>query len=135
MSNVSRPRSAVVLHRYDPEIQPEPTEWLSLDEQLRISLVEKNHRESRARVPKLKAHAVFHVIVENQLAEGLEPVVRAMARLKSEGLSRHESLHAIGSVLAEHIHDLMNGKVNEQEAQAIYNAAVERLNGRAWRGG
>ena len=124
-----------MIHRYDAETQPEPTDWLALDEQSRISLVEKYHRESRVKLPKLKAHSVFHVIVENQLAEGLESVVRAMARLKSEGLTRHESLHAIGSVLAEHMHDLMNGKVNEQEAQASYNAAIEKLNSKAWRGG
>jgi hypothetical protein len=124
-----------VVNRYDAEVQPVPAEWLAVDEQRRISLVEKYHRESRVKLPSLKAHAVFHVIIENQLAEGLEPVVRAMARLKSEGLSRHESLHAVGSVLAEHVHGLMNGKVNEHEAQAIYNAAVERLSGKEWRGG
>lgn len=124
-----------MVNRYDAEVQPVSAEWLAVDEQRRISLVEKYHRESRVKLPNLKAHAVLHVVIENQLAEGLEPVVLAMARLKSEGLSRHESLHAIGSVLAEHVHGLMSGKVNEHEAQAIYNTAVERLSGKEWRGG
>lgn len=120
------------MNRYDPEVRPNPREWLALDEQQRIYLVEKYHREKRVKLPKLKAHAIFHVIVENQLAEGLESVVRAVARLSAEGLSRHEAVHAMGSVVAEHIHLLMNGKVDEQKAQAIYNSAVEKLSAKNW---
>jgi hypothetical protein len=42
---------------------------------------------------------VFHVIVENQAAQGLEtPVRRTLARLQAEGLSRHDAVHAVGSI-------------------------------------
>ena len=123
------------MNRCDAEAQPEPGEWLALDEQHRIYLVEKYHREERIELPNLKAHAIFHIIVENQLAEGLESVARAVARLSAEELSRHEALHAIGFVLANHIHRLMNGKVNEQDAQKIYNAEVEKLSAKTWRDG
>jgi hypothetical protein len=68
------------MHNYDPELPPNPAEWLALDEQFRIHLAEVYHRKAREKVPNLKAHTVFHAIVENQIAEGLEPVVRAMAR-------------------------------------------------------
>ena len=121
--------------RYDPEIAPDPSEWLALDEQERIQLAEVHHRFARIKLPNAKVHAVFHAIVENQVAEGLEPVVRAMARLQREGLSRHDALHAIGSVSAEHVFEAM--KLKDQDAastaQARYNAAVERLTARSWR--
>lgn len=124
------------MHQYDPERAPNPEEWLELDEQERIFLIEEHHhRHSRTRLPNLTAHAVFHALVENQIAEGLEPVSRAMARLAKEGLTRHDAVHAIASVVAEHIHDLF--KTNDESAisQSRYNAAVERLNAKSWHDG
>ena len=123
------------MNRYDPDRTPNPEEWLALDEQLRIRLAEEHHRLARIKLPNLKAHAVFHAIVENQLAENLESVARAMARLTAEGLTRHDAVHAIASVLAEHIHDPFNAKGDASNSQAIYNAAVERLTAKGWRGG
>jgi hypothetical protein len=123
------------MRRYDPDHAPNPEQWLALDEQARIRLAEEHHRLGRIKLPNLEAHALFHAIVENQLAENLEPVVRAMARLMAEGLTRHESVHAIASVVAEHVHDLFNAKADADDSQAIYNAAVERLTARNWRGG
>jgi hypothetical protein len=120
---------------YDPNIAPDPQVWLALDEKLRISLVEKYHRDARIKLPNLATHAAFHSIVENQIAENLESVVRAMARLTAEGLDRHDAVHAIGSVLAVHMHDLLKSEANAENSQAIYNAAVERLTAKAWRGG
>ena len=122
------------MNRYDPDQIPAPEEWLSLDEQIRIALVEDYHRQKRIKLPNLTAHAAFHAIVENQLAENLEPTVRAMARLTTEGLTRHEAVHAIASVVAEHIHDLFNAKADENSSKAVYAAAVERLTAGAWRG-
>lgn len=123
------------MNSYDPDHAPNPSEWLALDEQQRIQLVEEYH--SRARIPlsNLKAHAIFHAIIENQLAENLPAVVRAIARLTREGLDRHEAIHAIASVVAEHFHDLFNDKVDSNSSNAIYTTAVERLSARHWRGG
>lgn len=123
------------MDRYDPEHAPNPQQWLALDEQLRVALAEQYHRGAQTKLPNLSAHAIFHAIVENQIAEGLEPVVRAMARLRTEGLTRHESVHAIGFVVAEHIHALFNEQADANNSQAIYNAAVERLSAKSWRGG
>lgn len=122
------------MNRYDPDQAPNPGQWLALDEQVRIQLAEEHHRVAGVKVPNQKAHAVFHAVVENQIAENLESVVRAMARLTAEGLSRHEAIHAIASVLAEHLHELFNAKAGENKATASYNAAVERLTARRWRG-
>jgi hypothetical protein len=134
MSNVSRHRGSVV-QNYDPEIAPNPAEWLALDEQLRIGLAEVYHRNAREKLPNVKAHAAFHAIVENQIAEGLEPVVRAMARLMKQGLSRHDALHAVGSCVADHFFEAMNTKDENfvETAQTRYNAAVERLTAEEWK--
>lgn len=86
------------MNNYDPEVVPEAREWLALDEPQRIDLAEDYHRAARIKLPNPTLHAVFHAIVENQIAEVLEPMVDAMARLMKDGLSRHEALHAIGSV-------------------------------------
>lgn len=123
------------MKRYDPELTPVPEQWLALDEQIRHQLVEKYHRAEGIKLPNLKVHAIFHTIVENQIAENLESVVRAMTRLRSGGLSRHESIHAVGSVLAGHIHDLFHDKTDAASSLAVYNAAIERLTERSWRGG
>jgi hypothetical protein len=121
--------------RYDPEVPPVAVEWLALDEQHRIQLAESYHRAAREKVPNHTAHAAFHAIVENQIAEGLEPVVRAMARLMKQGLSRHDALHAVGSVVADHFFEAMNTKDEgfAASAQARYNSAVERLTAEEWK--
>ena len=122
------------MKHYDPETAPDPTEWLQLDEQRRIDLVERHHRAARIKLPNVAVHAVFHAIVENQIAEGLEPVLRAMKRLSAEGLSRHDALHAVASVVAEHLFEAMHTKDETfaNAAQAQYNAAIERLTVKEW---
>ena len=120
---------------YDPEVAPDPVEWLELDQQHRIDLAERYHHAARIKLPNTKAHAVFHAIVENQLAEGLEPVLRAMERLTGQGLSRHDAVHAIGSVVADQLYEVMKTEDEDHAstAQARYNAAVERLTAKQWR--
>jgi hypothetical protein len=80
-------------------------------------------------------HAVLHVVVENQLAVEDEPVVHALARLRKLGLSTHEAVHAIGSLLAQMIHDLLNLKDTAHTSRARYYAAIERLTAAQWRAG
>lgn len=123
------------MQNYDPEIPPDPAEWLALDEQLRTLLVEAHHRNARVKLPNLTVHAAFHAIVENQIAEGLESVVRAMARLVKQGLTRHDALHAIGSCVADHFFEAMNTKDKNfaSTATARYNAAVEQLTAEGWK--
>ena len=115
------------MYQYDPEHAPDSAEWLELDEQERIILIEDYHRIARIKLPNLTAHAVFHSIVENQIAEGLEPVLRAMVRLTDDGLSRHDAVHDIAFVAAEHVHDLLKSKDDAMTSQSRYIAAVERL--------
>jgi len=123
------------MNRYDPELAPNAEEWLALGEQARISLAEQFHRRARIKLPNVRIHATFHAIIENQIAEGHEPVVRALARLISTGLSRHDAVHAIGSVLAEHVYDLLKDKPTSGDPMASYDAAIERLTADSWRRG
>ena len=123
------------MYRYDPDVAPSREDWLALDEGERIVLAEWYHRDARIRLPRAvrTLHATIHVVVENQLAENDEPVNRALARLMTEGLSRHDAVHAIGSVVAEELYDAMNLKDTPESLRARYYAAIERLTAAVWR--
>jgi hypothetical protein len=119
---------------YDPLVAPDPDEWLALDEQERIDAVMDFHQRARIRLPNAKVHAVAHMIVENQIAEGdTLPVGRALERLMGEGLDRHDAIHAIGGVLIGHMNDLMKGEHIEADPNAPYFAELERLTAAGWR--
>jgi len=74
----------------------------------------------------------MHVIVENQLAANDEPVARALGRLIKEGLSRHDAVHAIGSLVTEQLYDLLKEHGPPETARARYYAAIERLTAATW---
>jgi hypothetical protein len=119
---------------YNPDIAPDPVTWLEMDEQERIHLAVMYHKKEKISLPNDKVHAAFHAIVENQIAERIPAIANAMTRLAKQGLSRHDCIHAIGSVLAAHLHEMMTSKSNDstEETNARYAAAVERLDGKAW---
>ena len=83
----------------------------------------------------MKAHAAFHAIVENQIALGLGSVVRAVPRLMKQGLSRHDAIHAVASVLTGQLYEQANAKSQDsaEVVQARYDAEVERLSAKEWR--
>jgi hypothetical protein len=123
------------MRHYDPLKAPSPDEWLSLDEQERIDLAVNYHRRAKVRLPNVKMHAVFHVIVENQIALGDEiPAQRTVQRLMSEGLDRHEAIHAVGTVLMDHMHALLGDPETGPAADnnPAYIAALERLTAEDW---
>jgi len=127
------------MQRYDPLKAPDPEEWLSLDEQQRIDVVEEYHRLAGIRIPNAKIHAVAHAIIENQIAAGDKlPVRRTVQRLMAEGLDRHEAIHAVGMILLEFINDVMKQADTEQaerqaDPNAPYYAALEKLTAESWR--
>lgn len=118
---------------YEPSKKPIAEEWLALDEAERIELVRAFHRRQKNLVPNLDAHAVVHVVVENQLAEDFPAAKAALARLQSEGLDRHDAVHAVGSVLLEHMQNLMKGSPSGGDPNAPYVTALEKLTADAWR--
>jgi hypothetical protein len=119
---------------YNPNCVPDASEWLQLDEQSRIFQVEKFHKKSGICLPNAKAHAAFHVVVENQIAQGEEVVIRAILRLERQGLTRHDCIHAACWVLAQHVHEQMTTETPDI-ASALnerYFAEVERLQADQW---
>ena len=122
---------------YDPEHPRRREEWLALDESERIELVRRFHEDAcdALSADQLSAHAAIHVIVETELAEGYEPVVRALSRLLKEGLPRHDAIHAIGAALAEALHEAATSDDSGAVMSARYQAAVERLFAKTCRNG
>jgi hypothetical protein len=123
------------MQNYDPERAPEARDWLAADEGERIGLVSNYHDRAHVKLPDPDLHATIHVVIENQLALGEDVVVTTLARLQTEGLDRHDAIHAIGSVLAEFLYDLMGEE--GQAGSASYRTYLERLTtltARGWRG-
>ena len=110
---------------YNPDTPLPARAWLSLDEGERIGLVSAHHQRNDISLPNAELHAVIHVVVENQLAMGESTVVETLERLQKEGLSRHDAVHAIGSVLAEDLYTLMQEQTGP--ADATYQKYLNRL--------
>jgi len=122
------------INRYDPAHAPDPKDWLSMDEAERIDLVLKFHQQAKERLPSPRLHASLHVVVENQVALGDEiPVRRTIERLQAEGLNRHDAVHAVGSVLAKQVFDLMKEGRSEADLDPAYGAELEELTAERWR--
>lgn len=118
---------------YDPQHAPDPDWWLALDEQERIDLARDHHRRARVRLPNAKMHAVFHAVVETQIAMGDELLVaRTLDRLRAEGLDRHDALHAIGSVLARQLHAAMTEGETGVDRNAAYRRDLDALSAEGW---
>ncbi|MHB0979268.1 MAG: hypothetical protein ACYC5Q_04160 [Thermoleophilia bacterium] len=118
---------------YDPQHAPDPDWWLALDEQERINLARDHHRRARVRLPNAKMHAVFHAVVETQVAMGDElSVARTLDRLRAEGLDRHDALHAIGSVLARRLHAVMTEGETGVDRNEAYRHDLDELTAEGW---
>jgi len=84
-------------------------------------------------MPNVRMHAMFHVVAENQIALGDEiPAERTLARLMREGLSRHDAVHAIGSVVASHLFNLIKHGPTSKDSNADYYRQLEELTAEGW---
>ena len=123
-----------MLERYDPLRAPASQEWLDKDELSRIALVENYHRRAGIRLPNVRLHATFHVIVENQAALGDEtPAAKTLERLMNEGVDRHVAIHAVAAVLSDHINEVLRGSSLSSDPNVPYHAALEKLTIKSWR--
>lgn len=124
----------MALLRYDPHEHVDSDSWLALDESERTRLVVRYHRRQRIRLPNETAHAAIHVIIENQVALGdTFPARVVLLRLMSEGLDRHEAIHAIGGVLSQTLFTAMNGENADGDLNADYVEKLESLSAETWR--
>jgi Domain of unknown function (DUF1841) len=119
--------------RYDPNVQPDPEEWLATGEAERVEAVRVHHQRAKLKSGNQVVHATIHSAVETQLAEGHPHAAAALARLLAEGLDRHEAIHAIGSVLTEEIFGILKSK-RAHDAVA-YARRLDKLTAAGWRGG
>lgn len=117
---------------YDPLRPPPVSDWTELDESERIDLVLTHHQMQGDDLPNPNAHAVVHVIVENQVALADEtPVAGVMDRLMQEGLDRHEAIHAIGYVLMGTLHETTQNK-RDADLTSAYYRELTQLTAEKW---
>ena len=122
------------MNTYDADHDPDPRAWLGLDEDTKIDLVVTYHRRRRPRTPRVRLHATFHTIVENQVAANEPVVVGTLNRLRNEGLSRHDAVHAIGSVLAAQVYDVLKREQPDagKDPNEAYATELRKLTAASW---
>ena len=121
------------MKRYNPDNPVDPEDWMALDEGEREYLVEQYHSRKRIKMPNSRMHAMFHVIVENQVALRDEtPAQKTLARLIREGLSRHNAVHAIASVVAAHMFNLIKHGPKSKDSKKDYYRQLEELTAEGW---
>jgi len=120
--------------RYDAQRAPNPQHWLAMDEAERAFQVQAYHRRTQSRLPNATLHTLIHVIVENQIAMGDDlPVAGILNRLLAEGLDRHDALHAIGSVLVQHMHGILSGSASAEDVNPQYFDDLSKLTAEGWK--
>lgn len=118
--------------KYDPLRPVDPEAWEALDEDEKVIYVKEYHRRRHIDLPNQQVHALFHVIVENQVAMGDSfPAKATLERLMSEGLHRHEAIHALGTVLSYEVFDVL--KEQRPSNPADYERKLKKLTARSWR--
>lgn len=124
------------MEAYDPHRAPDPERWLAMDEDERYLLVRDHHREAGVELPNERLHAMFHVVVENQLAMDDPPEARrAFERVREEGLDRHEAIHAVASVLAGALWEAGQEDSTIEDPNEDYVRELEGLTAESWREG
>jgi hypothetical protein len=116
--------------RYDPDKPTDPGEWLALDEMEQQLIVERYHKRAGVTLPSARMHAIMHAAIETQVADGRASAVKALERMLAEGLSRHDGIHALGSVLAKHMYAVM--KDMEPFDDKAYDADLDALSAESW---
>ncbi len=121
------------MEKYNPFKSIDPAEWLEFDEGERIELVQEFHESLEDELPDdaLSMHSMIHVIVENQIAMGVELLPETIAKLTRQGLDRHEAIHAIGAIISEDIFNIVKGNV-EAFSPKKYRRKLEKITAKRW---
>ncbi len=121
------------MRSYDPSKALDHEEWLALDESEQLDLVMEFHRSSGEYGESLDSHAAIHTAVETQLALEIPSVNAAFYRLRKQGLTRHDAVHAIGSVLFEFMQDCMGSdQTSTEDANEQYYERLSKFNAADW---
>ena len=122
----------MTIDAYDVSRAPDAAEWLALDEAARIALVAEAHRRTRASVGgSEEAHASIHVVVEDRLAMGHAAVVAAYERCRAAGVDRHNAIHALASVVTNHMVAVLESR--EGFDQATADGDFEAIDPEKWK--
>jgi uncharacterized protein with beta-barrel porin domain len=116
--------------RYDPNAELDVEAWRQLGEDERLASVIRYHEAAGELGESMRVHAVVHTTVESQLAEGLPAASSALERLLREELTRHEAVHAIGSVVAGQIYQALKGVPFDASE---YDRRLAELTAATWR--
>jgi len=121
------------MENYEPNKAIEPALWLALDEQEQIDLVREFHEniDDEMASDALAMHSSIHVIVENQLAMGVELIPETIAKLIRQGLDRHDAIHAIGAIISGDIFALLQGD-GQPFSAAKYRRKLEKITAKRW---
>ena len=115
------------LFDYDPERPPDSRAWLTLELEERVRLVESYELSVAPKASAVETNPWLYVLVENYIAQGADHVLKAMDRLQTQGLSRHEAVRAIASVV-------MYWERKSRDEGGELNAAINALSADTWRG-
>jgi hypothetical protein len=106
----------------------------ALGEDEQIQLVMDYHQAAAEVLPSPRAHAVLHVVIENQIVLGqVIPVAAILVRLQNEGLDRHEAIRAIASVLVGHMNEVLAAGKFEEDPNPAYYRQLGALTASEWR--
>ena len=117
---------------FDISRSPDPAAWLALDEGERIEQVIEAHRRTRSAMGGSEsAHAAIHVAVETRLASDDAAVIAAYERFRAAGVDRHNTVHALASVVTDHMMAVLESR--EGFDQATAHRGFEALDPAAWK--
>ena len=120
--------------KYDPLIGPNALAWTATDEAGRVAAVLKYHIGNKEAKPNDRLHAAIHAVVENQVAMGAGyPTAAVLARLIGQGLDRHDAVHAIGSLVSEHMFRALRDPSTGGSLGANYEADLTALTAETWK--
>lgn len=112
---------------YDADAPPNPTDWLANSESEKLRLVRSFHLMGGAKSRDVKGHAASHVVVEDQVARGFGPTCRAIVRMQSRGVSRHEAVHAVAEVVLDCLRWEPESTADAGTRHREMNARIEAL--------
>jgi hypothetical protein len=118
--------------KYDANNYIDSNLWFSEDENDRYEAICQYHKKIKVKLPNIRIHSLFHVIIENQLAEGIKDVQNKLDELIADGLDRHDAIHAIGYVLSAHIYNLLKNKPEKSDLNKEYYDKLSKLTSQSW---
>jgi len=113
---------------YNPDQAQDREAWMALSPADKLRVAKNYHDSIKAKASR--QHACRHVFVEDQIAHGVRPVIRAMERLQSGGVQRHDAIHAVAAVCVAHWQRVVitSTETDQSAAQLRLNAELDALN-------